>query len=396
MDVKLFVEGGRTWREGLEETLKKAKVPESTYQKDPEGVIARLTRRGFIVQAVIADDTNRLPIALSAGVRWQGLLAILERTEARQLLINIDGQQYLPQGSKHRILKNSSTLPVKSWETEPPGYNQTLREGLEQVIEGIDITKFTTTDNLPVGFKTEGVRTNNINKVMEPFNWVRGEAMYKDPAMRKNAKIVGHVGKNDYSAALNQGMLVTAEKIPTLSGDTDPHKVTLKHVPFYHIKSGVTVQTKKAGRDMTVQDDCFWDTYSDYSYSRTLVRPAFGRTESEKEENIWDHHADFTLRGTADWVRANHPDFAIDFPFPNVSDRVKRLVEIAYHRLSVTTRTYKEGSNEPIITRELMGESVAWMKIFTMMAVAYDVTTRRQEQYTASRGRTLTRARVSS
>ena len=388
LDVKLFTEGGRTWSQALEDVLEEADITLSQYRKDEARAGAQLTRQGRIVVARITDPSSPAVLTPSAGVRWEGLFALAERTEGRHPLIIIDSNLYFPNKSKQSLLKNTRLVPVKRWETEPPANNPVLRDGYEEARRRFDITSFQTLNELPIGFDVESVSTSNVIGVTTPFDWVRAKSAYNDEGLRKKAKIVCHVGRQDYSNVLANGMLVHVQNVPTFSGDTDPHKITIRHTPVYDVTIGITTRTKIAGRDMKIQDDCYWETFADYRYEREM-RPAFGKSERRREENLQDYHAVLGLLGASDWLRANHPQLALDLPYPDLSQRVERLVQTAYHRIVVRTTEYSNSNgNQPTVKFEMMSEYVSRMKMFTTLAWIYEASLQRRQERELSRRKT--------
>lgn len=381
LDSKLLLEGGPTWAQVIDDILRRADVPRVKYKADEDEGFRQLRNRGFIAEVRIVDPDRTAFVASNAGTRWEGFFGLLKNSEGRQQILVIDNPAYFPTINKQSLLKTSVLWPVKRWETEPPAVNLPLQDAYEGARKQADIRTIRLAEDLPIGFDVKGVRASNAFGVWTPFDGIRAESLYANNGVRANIKIAGHIGKEDYQDALERGILFNAKGLPSVSGETDAHTVTVQRAPVFQVNEGITRQTKINSRDMKFKDDCGWSKFDEYRFNRRIL-PAFGRTERDRDENLQDFHGYLALLSGRDWLSANHPGLDLYIPYPKMSESVTGLVEAAYRRVAVRTITYDKGNTNspPVISFQMISESVGWMKIFTTMAWIYEASMQKRRE----------------
>ncbi len=371
MDLALLVEGGTLWQERFEKALQRSNLAQSAYKRDKTGVTRTLIQNRLLMPLYV--DFNQ-----TFGQRWLGLFQLLNVTQPHQTIM-IVRNQFFPPMNDVSLPKRWYLLPAKRWDSEKGNDNLSVKESLEAKLHGFTLEQVRGIDDVPVGMDFAGVGANTHYKVTNPYNWLRGRKMLssQSPTVRyepsgKNATIRLQFGREDLSQALDVGIRIVAENVPSLSGEQEPHKLTITNVPVYYVEMGVNEITKRRGYGIFTSDDCMRNAFADDKFSRK-VKSQFGREERTGSENEFDHHSVFVLDAAAVLVSQQYPMLAIDNPIPKVPNGVEELVELTFRRIRVIG---------PGVTDEgiMLWQSKALMQVYTMMGIAYLNSKQLQEQ----------------
>ncbi len=371
MDLALLVGGGTLWQERLEEALKRSNLAQSAYKRDKPGVTRVLIQNRHLMPLYV-------DFSQTYGQRWLGLFQLLNTTQPHQTIM-IVRNQFFPPMDDVSLPKRWYLLPAKRWNPEKGNDNLSARESLEAKLHGFTLEQVWGIDDVPVGLDFAGVGANTHYKVTNPYNWLRGRKMLSNqsPTVRyepsgKNATIRLQFGREDLSQALDFGIRIIAENVPSLSGEQEPHKLTIANVPLYYVDTGVSEIGKRRGYDIFTSDDCMRNAFADDKFSRK-IKSQFGRQERTGSENEFDQHSVFVLDAAAVLVSQQYPMLAMDNPIPEVPNGVEELVELAFRRIRVIgPRIADEGI--------MLWQSKALMQVYTMMGIAYLNSKQLQEQ----------------
>ncbi|MBI2175969.1 hypothetical protein HYU40_01290 [Candidatus Woesearchaeota archaeon] len=373
MDVSLLIEGGTQWKERLEDALRRADVTAGTYNRDKPGITRALIQKRILLPLHV-DFTQ------TYGQRWLGLFTFLESTEEHQTVM-IVRNQFFPPMDDLSLPKRWYLLPARRWHPEKGKDNLSVREALEAKLRGFTLEQVIGIDDVPVGLDFAGVSANTHYKVTNPYNWLRGRKMLaafeeqltiRYEPFGKNMTIRLQFGREDLSQALEGGIRIVAENVPSFSGEQAPHKITITGAPVYYVETDVDEKAKRRGYDIFTSDDCMRNVFSDDKFSRK-IKSVFGKQDRVGSENEFDHHSVLVLDAAAKLVSQQYPFIALDDPIPAVPEGVEELVEVAFRRIRVTG---------PGVADEgiMLWQSKALMQIYTIMATAYMNGKRLQEQ----------------
>ncbi len=361
MNIRLLVDGGTKWQERIEKALKSVKLTWYRYTRDKANATKVLVGKRLLLPTYVDLSQNY-------GERWRGLFQLLSGTNTDQTIV-IRRNQFFPMMDDLSLTKRCYLLPAKRWESGRP-VNPSVREGLEQQLENFTLEQVKDVREIPTGLDFEGVGPNTDMKVTTAYNWIREQAIYNNPAWKKKAKVKLHMGKDDLSQALEQGIRIVAENVPSLSGEEAPHVLTITNAPIYVENIGPSELTKRTGYGIKTSDDCGRAVFCDYKYGR-IIKTAFGLEERVRSENEFDHHSILTLDIAKDMLAVQYAGLTLDYPIPAVPKGVEEFVEAAFRRIRVTDDKIANGG-------KMLWESVALMQIYTMMACAY-VNTKNRE-----------------
>lgn len=370
----MLTNGGTTWQERLEGALRKIDISWYNYTRDKPGATRKLVQQKLLLPIYVPDFTE--PI----GERWMGVFGILEKTEDSQT-ISIPRNQFFPHMDDLSLPKRWYLLPAKRWEPGRGDDNLSVREAQEEQMNRFTLANVKTFDDLPIGFDFEGVGPNTDIKPNTPYNWRRAREMYKSPDFRRRAKVTLQVGKEDLSQVFSQGIRVTINDLPSLSGESAPHDIVLTNVPVYEVERGVDVRTKRVGYGISTSDDCGRSTYSEDKFSRKIKTP-FGLGERMRSENEFDHHSIFGIEAACDLIGVQYPGLAIDNPIPALPDGFDRYLDFAFRRIRVIDPRSKNDY--------MLWESKALMQLYSMAVIGHLNAKRTEEQAALSRGTATT------
>ncbi len=362
MDLRMLVNGGSRWQERLEEALRGAGITKGAYTRDVAGVTRQLIQKRLLMPLYV-------DFSQAYGQRWLGLFQMLEKTGPEQTVLVIRNQLF-PGMDDLSLPKRWYLLPARRWNPEKGNGNLSVREALKAKLEGFTLEQVSGADNIPVGLDFAGVGANTHYKVTTPYNWLRGRKMLADTGAKltyepsgKNATIRLQFGRDDLSQALDVGIRIVAENVPSISDEQGPHKVVITNVPVYYVEKGVDERTKRRGYSVFTSDDCMRNAFADDKFSRKVKSP-FKLEERVGSENELDHHSVFVLDAAASMVSSQYPILAIDNPLPEVPEGTEELVETAFRRIRVIGPGV---ANDGI----MLWQSKALMQIYTMMSIGY-------------------------
>ncbi len=349
MDKSLLIKGGTSYGERLEDALRRADITQDSCRKDPLSARRKLVGNRLFMPLYV-------DWASSYDARWADFFRMVENTEGFQN-IEIRKNDLFPRMKGISILKTCYLLPAKRWRSQKEKLS--AREAVEEALSGFTLEDVKKVADIPVGFDFKG---NGHFKVGSPYNKLRARALYEKRARQATVRI--HIGKDDFSEALRQGILIEADNVPSLSGENGPYTVTIGSVPVYFLEHGFGEKAKAVSYEIFNSDvECGRKNFSEYKFGRR-IKAAFGKTKRSGREDEFDHHPLFVLDAASDIIKARYPGLAIDNPFPEVRNGVEDFVEAAYKRIVVT--------REDATPRKIMlWQSVALMQVCTMMAVGY-------------------------
>ncbi|MFH0889629.1 MAG: hypothetical protein V1836_00610 [Candidatus Aenigmatarchaeota archaeon] len=351
MDIDTLINGGTTWQERLEDSLRRIDVSWGNYTRNKPGVTREIVQKRFLLPIYVPDFT--MPV----GERWTGVFETLEKTKEHQT-IGVPRNQFFPPMNDRSLPKRWYLLPAKRWEYNRD--NLSVREAQEEQMNRFTLDHVKTFDDLPIGFDFEGIGPNTDMKPNTPYNWYRGRKMYGSPLFRKRAKVVLQAGREDLSQAFSQGISVNIRDLPSLAGESAPHDIVLTNVPVYEINRGVDERTKRIGYGIRTSDDCERHIYSNDKFTRK-IKTAFGSEERVRSENEFDHHSIYGIEAGCDLIAVQYPGLAIDNPIPALPDGFEKYIDFAFKRIRVMDKN--EGN--------MMWESKALMQIYGMAVIGY-------------------------
>ncbi len=371
MNIGMLIDGGATWRERLEDALARTDIGWYNYTRDKPGATRKLVQQKFLLPIYVPD------LSEPVGKRWMGVFGILENTEDDQT-ITIPRNQFFPSMNDLSLPKRWYLLPAKRWEPGRGDDNLSVNEAIKGQMNRFTLANVKTFDDLPIGFDFEGVGPNTDMKPNTPYNWRRAREMYRSPDFRRRAKVTLQFGKEDLSQARPQGIKVTVNGLPSLSGESAPHDIVLTNVPVYEESLGVDVRTKRIGYGISTSDDCGRSIYSDDKFTRKIKTP-FGLEERVRSENEFDHHSIFGIEAACDLIAVQYPGLAIDNPFPALPDGFDRYLDFAFRRIRVIdTRNRNNGF--------MLWESKALMQLYGMAVIGYLNAKKTEDQTAQPRG----------
>ena len=364
MDISLLAEGGTQWSERLEATLRRADISQGAYNRDKAGTTRNLIQKRLIMPLYV-------DFSQPYGQRWLGLFTFLDATEEHQTVVVVRNQLFPPMNDIS-LPKRWYLLPAKRWNPERGDNNLSARGALEARLTSFTLEQVKGIEDVPIGLDFAGVSANTHYKVTTPFNWLRGRKMFAayeqqlearyEPA-GKNPTIRLQFGRADLSQALDAGIKIITENVPSLSGEQAPHKITITGIPIYYVEMNVDEKIKRRSYDLFTSDDCMRNIFSDDKFSRK-IKSNFGQEERTGNENEIDHHSVLVLDAAAKLVSRQYPILAMENPIPAVPEGVEELVETAFRRI----RVVGPGVAEDGI---MLWQSKALMQIYTMMSIAY-------------------------
>ncbi len=349
MDKSLLIEGGASYREKLEDALRKAGITSTSYRSDPATAERKLVGKKLFLPPYVEAGSPY-------GERWAGFFQLIENTRNHQTLI-IRAGQFFPAIRELSLLKKGYLLPARRWRNQKE--KMSVREVLGAALSEFTLGSVVEAKRAPSGLDFS---SGDSYKPTSPYNWLRGDAMLEFLWFRDNVTVKIQVGKDDYSQALNTGVRLVATGLNSLSGEEAPHEITIDRVPVYLLSKGVTELTKRVGYGIHTSDDCKRSVFSEDKFGRETGR----KKERTGPENEFDHHSYFVLKIAGEQIRKEHPILAIDDIFPKLPAGLEQLIEPAFKRIVVIKRN---GDGEE--KREMLWESVARMQVYTMMAVGY-------------------------
>ncbi len=367
MDINLLNSGGDTVAGRF-----KAALPHSGLR--PEG--AQRTIRGVFEKFYIQKKLW-IPLYVDPssdyGKRWGDLFDLIANTEDHQTIIIARGQ-FFPPLDHTTLHKRWYRLPAPRWN---PNRRPMLssREALQQRLDSYRLEDIHKLMDVAVALDFQGIGKDGDYRITTPFDWLRARVMYE--AWKGRLKIKIREGRDDLSEAFNQGVIIEATGVPSLSGEQAPHEMVARNVAIYDESLGPTNRTRIASYGLRTSDDCSRHTFYNERFY-TLINPAFGKDERTGEDIDVDHHTGLIMLVAEDVMPAQRPGLKIYNPLPQVPQGIEQLVDVAYKRIMIT-----EGKENE---RRMLWELNGLMKIYTMMAVAYLNTKQRQEQGAAVKG----------
>ena len=373
MDISTLAEGGTSWQQRLEDSLRKADITGQSYKTDQPGVTRAIIQRRLLMPLYV--DFNQ-----TYGQRWLNFFKFAGNTEDHQTIM-IVRNQFFPPMDDRSLPKRWYLLPAKRWDSSKGNGNSSVREALEARLKGFSLEHVIGVDDVPIGLDFAGVGANSHIKVTNPYNWFRGRKMFDAyekklimlyEAVGKKLTIRLQFGRDDLSQAFDVGIRIVAENVPSLSGEEAPHKVTITDVPVYYVNADVDERAKRRGYDIFTSDDCTRNVFSDDKFSRKM-KSAFGREERTGSENEFDHHSVLVLEAACKEASRMYPILALDNPIPALPNGIEELIDLAFRRVRIVG---------PGVASEgmMLWESKALMQIYTMMGIAYLNTRKTQEQ----------------
>ncbi len=307
------------------------------------------------------------------GKRWGDLFDLIANTEDHQTIIIARGQ-FFPMLDHNTLHKRWYILPALRWDhNRHPMLSS--REALQQRLDSYRLKDIHKLMDVAIALDFQGIGKDGDYRITTPFDWLRARIMYE--AWKDQLKIVIREGREDLSEAFNQGVIIEAKGVPSLSGEQAPHEIVARNVAVYDGSFGPTDMTRIVSYGLRTSDDCSRHTFSQEKFYRRM-NPAFGYVKRTGEEIDIDHHTGLIILAAAEAMPRQRPGLGVYNPLPEVPKGVEQLVDVAYKRIMIT-----EGEDNG---RHMLWEFNGLMKIYTMMAVAYLNTKQRQEQRAAVKG----------